>query len=235
MAGRIRWAKWAGAAMMLLATLVPRNVQAQYLFQYAIWGNYTPAPGDGYPFSDKLCTGTSPWIFWDSDPLTTTPKFADLCPAVGPDGENFGAQFAAIFHANVSAPFTFYLGSDDGSSLWIDGHQVMALAGERPFHSETITIPFLAGSTHSYLIDYYANTFGGSAVQATIDNRLAVAALPKDLFNGGPVVPTDNFVPENLFRTTAPEPSTMVLLATAFGVLGLAERVRRKKHVKAAA
>jgi hypothetical protein len=218
---------------MMLATLSPRNVQAQYLFRYAVWGNYTPAPGDGYPFSNELCTGTTAVIHWDSDPLTTSPKFADWCPAVGPDGENFGVQYAAIIHAFVSAPFTFYLGSDDGSSLWIDGHQVMALAGERPFHDETITIPFLAGTNHSYLINYYANTFGGSAIAARVDLKLDVSAPPPDIFVDGPIVPTDPFAPPPDIMPS-PEPSTVVLLATSLGILGVAKRVRRKTASRAA-
>jgi len=182
------------------------------LFRYAVWGDYTRA-GDGSPFANQLCNGLTSAIFYDSDPNTNTPKFTDICPQTG--GADFGMQFAAVLYASVAGSFNFYVGSDDGSGLYIDGTPVLALAGEQPFTSGIVTVPFLAGTTHTYLLNYYANSFGGSAVQATVDPRLDVMAGPTDGFNT-PV-------------TATPDAPPFILVATAFGAFGLTETVRRRR------
>jgi hypothetical protein len=194
-------------------TALSSTAHAQYLFRYAVWGDYTHA-GDGSPFANQLCAGLTSAIFYDSDALTNTPKFTDICPQTG--GANFGMQFAATLYAAVSGSFNFYVGSDDGSGLYIDGTPVLALAGEQPFTSGIVTVPFLAGTTHTYLLNYYANTFGGSAVQATVDPRLDVMAGPVDAFTSTPV-------------TATPEPATLVLVASAFGGFAVRGTVRRRR------
>lgn len=193
-------------------TALSSTASAQYAFRYAVWGDYTRA-GDGSPFANQLCTGLTSAIFYDSDPNTATPKFEDVCPQSG--GANFGAQFAAILYAAVAGSFDFYVGSDDGSGLYIDGVSVLALAGEQPFTSGIVSIPFLAGTTHTFLLNYYANDFGGSAIQATVDPRLDVMAAPADVFNT-PV-------------TATPDAPTLLLVATAFSGLGLRGTFRRRR------
>lgn len=213
MAGHLRWIRRAAtAAMTLVALSTPAH--AQYLFRYAVWGNYTRA-GDGYPFADQLCTGVTPVINYDNNPYTNNPKISDWCPQVGPGGDNFGAQFAAILYAFTAGSYSFYVGSDDGSGLYIDGNKIMALAGEQPFTSNLVSVWFDAGTTHSYLLNYYANPFGGSAVQATVDSRLDVSAAPSDIFADGPV-------------TSTPDVPPLFLVGTALGSLGVLERVRRR-------
>jgi len=204
---------------MTLAAL-SSTAHAQYLFRYAVWGDYTRA-GDGYPFANQLCAGVTPVINYDNNPATNNPKITDWCPEVGPTGDNFGAQFAAILYAAVAGTYSFYAGSDDGSGLFIDGAQVMALAGEQPFTSSIVNVWFDAGTTHTYLLDYYANPFGGSAVQATVDSRLDVSAAPQDIFNSPPI-------------TTVPDVPPLFLVATAFGSLGVVERLRRLRRRRTA-
>lgn len=216
MAGRlIRRA--AAAAMMLAALGSTAHAQdAGYLFRYAVWGDYTRV-GDGSPYGNLLCTGSTPFINFDSDSLTSNPKINQaLCPAVGPNGDNFGAQFAAILYAAVGGDYTIYAGSDDGSGLYIDGAQVMALQGEQPFHSNTITLSFAQGTSHTLLWNYYANDFGGSAMQLAVDNRLDVTAAPADFYSTG-------------FGTVStPDVPPAFLIGTAFSVFGAFGSVRRK-------
>jgi hypothetical protein len=196
--------------MTLAALSSPAH--AQYLFRYAVWGDYTRA-GDGYPFGNQLCSGVTAVINYDNNPLTNNPKIQDWCPEVGPSGDNFGAQFAAFLYAFTAGSYSFYVGSDDGSGLYIDGTQVMALPGEQPFSSSIVNVWFDAGTTHTYLLNYYANPFGGSAVQATVDPRLDVAT--NDVWNYSPPV------------TATPDVPPLFLVSTAFGSLGIADRVRR--------
>jgi hypothetical protein len=125
-------------------------------------------------------------------------------------------QFAATLYAAVAGDFSFYVGSDDGSGLYIDGTPVLALAGEQPFTSGMVTVPFLAGTSHTYLLNYYANDFGGSAVQATVDSRLDVMAVPQEAFTNTPVIAT-------------PDAPPLLLVATAFSGFGLMETYRRRR------
>ncbi len=197
---------------MTLAAL-SSTADAQYLFRYAVWGNFTKG-GDGSPFSDQLCTGVTPVINYDNNPLTGNPKISTWCPDVGPDGDNFGAQFAAILYASVSGTYNFYAGSDDGSALYINGAQVMALAGEQPFTSNNVGVFLQGGTSYTYLLNYYANDFGGSAVQATVDPRLDVSAPPEDFFA------TET--------TSTPDVPPAFLVGTGLSLIGLVDRARRR-------
>jgi hypothetical protein len=211
----VRFLRRAAAAATMLAAL-SSTAHAQYLFRYAIWGDYTRYT-DGYPFGDLLCTGTTPFIHYDSDPGTSTAKIAtDLCPAVGPSGDDFGAQFGAIVYASNAGSYTFYTGSDDGSSLFIDGQRVMFIDGEQPFHGGTVTLDFEAGTSHTLLWNYYANDFGGSAMAVSVDNRLDVAAAPEDFYATG------------WGMTATPDVPPAILVGTAFSLFGAFGSVRRR-------
>ena len=199
------WVKCA-CAVMALSAVVTTSAHAQYGFAYSVWQNYT-SPGDGSPFSQELCAGTTAVINYDNNVLTGNPKIYNWCPPIGPGGGNFGAQFSALLYSFTNDLFQFYVGSDDGSALYIDGVQVMSIPGEQPFSSQTVLVPFLAGSTRSYLLNYYANDVGGSAIQATVDGRLDVSPFEV---------------------TGAPEPSAFLLIGSGLLGLGMVQRFRGK-------
>jgi hypothetical protein len=206
-------------AVGVLAAAAP-VAHAQYDFIYTIFQNYTPGVG-GSPFSDPLCTGLTANIFYDNNPATTTPKFNALCPAVGDDQINFGAQFFAYMFTWNEGDYNFYVGSEDGSSLFIDGIDVLDYPGTHIFENGTVTV-HLAAMAHTYLLDYYANDIGvfpelyGKAVQATVDPLLNVTPYP-----------------EPRYPLATPEPSTFVLFATGMGVFALAVTLRRRRGFRA--
>jgi hypothetical protein len=207
--------KAAAFAAGMLAAAAPA-ASAQYDFIYSIFQNYTPGIG-GAPFSDLLCTGLTSSVNYDNNPATSTIKFNTLCPAVGPDQINFGAQFFAYMFTWDAGDYNFYVGSEDGSSLFIDGVDVLDLPGTHIFENATVTV-HLEAMAHTYLLDYYANDIGvfpelyGKAIQSTVDPRLNVTPYP-----------------EPVYPLATPEPSTFVLFATALGLFGLAIGVRRRQ------
>ncbi|MEO7085904.1 MAG: PEP-CTERM sorting domain-containing protein [Gemmatimonadaceae bacterium] len=213
--GPLRWTKSTVLAVSVLAAAAP-VAGAQYNFIYSVYQNYTPGIG-GAPFSNLLCTGLTANIFYDNNPATTTPKFADLCPAVGPAQTNFGAEFFAYMFTWDAGYFDFYVGSEDGSSLSIDGVDVLDLPGTHIFENHTVSV-YLAAMAHTYTLDYYANDIGvwpelyGKAIQATVDPRLNVTPYP-----------------EPVYPLATPEPSTLVLFASGIGVFGVAAMRRRRR------
>ncbi|MEP6493562.1 MAG: PA14 domain-containing protein [bacterium] len=208
----------AGAVAATVLLTAP-TAGAQYTYNYTVFHSYTGGAGsDGSPFADPLCSGITTEINYDNNPLTNNPKIPEWCPAIGPAGADFGAQFSAFFYAPTSADYSFYLGSDDGSALFVDGVKVVSIIGEQPFSSQTVFLSFLGGTSHTYLIDYYANTFGGSAIQATIDMRIPVSAVPVDWPAGDPV-------------TATPEPATLILVGTGLALLvGFTRRKRKSQQ-----
>ena len=219
MAGPLRWLKSTVVAAGFLAVAAP-VAQAQYNFIYSIFQNYTPGAG-GSPFSDLLCTGLTPSVNYDNNPATSTIKFNTLCPAVGPDQINFGAQFFAYMFTWDAGDYDFYVGSEDGSSLFIDGVDVLDLPGTHIFENATVTV-HLEPMAHTYLLDYYANDIGvfpelyGKAIQSTVDPRLNVTPYP-----------------EPVYPLATPEPSTFVLFATALAGFGVAVTLRRRRGLRA--
>lgn len=209
----IKQAATAAAMLVVLSTAS----RAQYNFVYSVFGSYTNG-GDGSPFSKLLCTGLTPNINYDNNPDTHNPKIpVALCPAVGPAGINFGAQFFAYMFTWTAGYFSFYVGTDDGSSLFIDGVDVLDMPGSHSYTSQTVTI-YLAAMAHTYLLDYYADNvddFHGKAVQATVDPKLNVTPYKE------PVLPPEVF--------PSPEPSALMLALTGFGMFAAGMVLRRRR------
>lgn len=80
-------------------------------------------------------------------------------PRVGAD--NFSARWTGEVEAAFTEPYTFYIRSDDGVRLWIDGKQLVnAWVNQFPTEYAT-TIHLVAGNTYSLVMEYYES--GGRA------------------------------------------------------------------------
>ncbi len=214
----------------MLLVVAGSKLHAQYDFLYSVFANYTPG-GNGSPFSDLLCSGQTSSINYDNNPNTTNPKIStDLCPAVGAQGINFGAQFSAFMFTWVPGNYTFYVGTDDGSSLFIDGVDVLDMPGTHSYESQTVSV-FLGALSHTFLLDYYANDiddFHGKAVQVMVDPGLNVSTYDESLLFHGTAEDVNSDPP----LVTTPEPSAVLLLLTGFGaVVGVATLKRRRVTV----
>ena len=114
--------------------------------------------------------------------------------------------------------FSFYVGSDDGSSLYIDGVNVLDMPGTHSYQSNTVSV-FLGALSHTFLLNYYANDindFNGKAIQAIVDPALNVTPYDESLLFHGTAT------------AAAPEPSELVLLASGLGLVGAAAYMRRR-------
>jgi len=92
------------------------------------------------------------------------PDFEQLTPvAVGKTASfdvNLGRadRFGLVFRALVRVPkdgnYTFHLASDDGSRLWVDGREVLALPGIHAMTAQSAKVPLEAGE-HTVRIEYF--------------------------------------------------------------------------------
>ncbi len=86
-------------------------------------------------------------------------------PVYGVGGDNWSANFIGTVLAPVSGYYTFYLTSDDGSELWINGHQLISQWEPQAPTTQT-SAPFYMnkGQQYSVRINYFQDG-GGSVLQ----------------------------------------------------------------------
>jgi hypothetical protein len=76
---------------------------------------------------------------------------------------DFGADITGTITAPAAGTYSFTLGSDDGSQLYIDGNLVIDNGGERNFTDATQTVSLTAG-THSLEVQFFESGTGQSGV-----------------------------------------------------------------------
>ena len=99
--------------------------------------------------------------FW-----TELPDFASITPVATGTQSNFSLNnrerneaYGFVFTGSINVPtdgvYTFYLSSDDGSRLSIDGSIVVNHDGEHKFEDEATGATFLAAGSHDIRLEYF--------------------------------------------------------------------------------
>jgi hypothetical protein len=76
----------------------------------------------------------------------------DTSPATSAD--NFGLQFVGYVEVPTNGVYTFFLESDDGSVLYVDGVEVIDNDGEHGARMRSINLALEAGY-HALRVDYF--------------------------------------------------------------------------------
>jgi hypothetical protein len=71
-------------------------------------------------------------------------------------GDDIGFRSGRTIYL-AAGTYTFYLGSDDGSRLWIDGSLCIDNWGDHPYQEKSCTKTFTSPGNHQFRIDYYEN------------------------------------------------------------------------------
>lgn len=141
----------SGAMPKLVGSLTEARDLACYLL-----GDAIIAPG-AEQFDVKVYHGS-----WSTMPdfdkvqpvKTGTARGLDL--SLGGRSDQFGLRFEAYLPVPVDGQYKFYLGSDDGSRLWIDDEEVIAFDGVHPFSFREGRKELKAGM-HRIRLDYFEN------------------------------------------------------------------------------
>lgn len=117
----------------------------------------------------------------DFDQLTaksTTPA-TDFDVTVAPKNDGFALRFRGFVHIPTDGEYQFWLGSDDGSRLLIDGMEIVNVDGVHP-HSVKDANANLTAGPHAFVVEYFENG-GEESLSAEIAgpelNRQPLAAL----------------------------------------------------------
>lgn len=83
-------------------------------------------------------------------------------PPGPPVGSAFSVQYTGFIAVPKSGDYTFYLTSDDGVRLFVDGNQIINAWGPQSLTESVATVRLVAGQYHPIQIDYFED-FGGGA------------------------------------------------------------------------
>jgi len=118
----------------------------------------------GYFFRDLQLPPNLNFAYYEGN-WTTIPDFSKLKPkntgqvagfqlGVAPRRDQFGMRFTGFLQVSKKGRYTFFLGSDDGSRLQIDGKTVVEVNGVHPYQEKNAAIELDAGP-HPLLVDYF--------------------------------------------------------------------------------
>jgi PA14 domain-containing protein/PEP-CTERM motif-containing protein len=203
-----------GQLALSLTLLTAASSVAQAQWSYTIYDNPSVDAGDGTPFGPAFpgCSGvagTSIGVNFNDT------GWEALCPALAlQDDHHFAAHFTTFIHVNVGDNYLFHLLSDDGSAMYLDGNTTpfLAFLGDHGEAEGTAT-PFLSAGDHVIDVNYF-EWEGTHHLQANFT----------DVLHGTPTGPTP--------VVGTPEPASIAMMLTGFGILGGA-RMRRRRNQKA--
>ncbi len=122
------------------------------------------------------CIGTLNYEYYDGTPsgntvnnIPTTGANADgtfnsfdvdaLIASLGVSNETFGIRYTGLLNINTAGTYTFFISSDDGSSLSLDGNLVVINDGLHGVTTRSGTIDLTIGA-HFFTVLFFENTGG---------------------------------------------------------------------------
>jgi len=140
-------------------TLVPfgaENIRITYFPQIAAAGFAGGLTGQYY--SDKTLTALA---MTRVDPSVNF-DWGASSPGAGIGGDNFSVRWSGQVKPRYSGTYTFYVTSDDGRRLWVNGTQIIN-TWTNTSGTYTGTISLTAGSWYDIKLEYYENTLTANA------------------------------------------------------------------------
>ncbi len=163
------------------------------------------ATDTGMTFGNLLYSETVSEIDRDyrSNPAGLSGEFNSYVP--------FSVDFKGSFFVPTSGTYTFGLGSDDGSYLFIGGDLITAMHADQWFQGPTeMADVYLTAGVHNFEVQYYNSL----ATDARIELKLPYGV--------------------SYVAAAVPEPATWGMMILGLGAIGATMRRRRKENVSVA-
>jgi hypothetical protein len=145
-------------------------------------------------------------------------------PQVGAD--NFSVRWTGQIEPLYSQVYTFYLTTDDGSRMWVNGVQIINGWVDQSPTTRSGTIALVAGQKYDLRVEVYERAGSASAVLEWQSARQARQVVPQSQFYSTPIVPiSGTFTPEivvgGFTQPTAIDfdPNGMMFIAQKNGVV----------------
>jgi len=122
--------------------------------------------------------------------------------------------------------YTFNLGSDDGSLLYIGGQQVINNDGQHNFQTDTQQVTFSSAGLYAITLDDFEAS-GNAAVDLYASNPSGSCVIGRAASCAAGTAQTGLFY-SSLPATPAPEPASLWVMAT--GLIGLFGVLRRRRR-----
>jgi len=164
----IRIAGWA----VVLATLMASSVSSQSAGN-GLYGEYY----NNINFTGTLAVRTDPVV--DFDWGAANPPAPATLPAGITPPDTFSVRWRGEIEATASETYTFFLTSDDGSRLYLDGSLLIDNWRDQGPTTMSATFPMTAGRPVPIMVEYYEN--GGGAMVRLEWNSLSTprAVVPQ--------------------------------------------------------
>ena len=94
---------------------------------------------------------------------------------------NWGARFGGLIDIPESGNWTFYLNSDDGSELWIDGNSAIQNYGMHGMREYSVTLNLTAGY-HDFRIEFFQGGGPHGLLFSWQSDNVSKATIPSSVF-----------------------------------------------------
>lgn len=211
----------AGSIQNAQATIMNSAPTATFVSTSIDYPNDTSTYVTGYSVSGNAATQTG---FTAEDSSTLAGYLGSDSSTLSPSSagtntlEDSIDNFTGYLDVTKAGPVTFYLGSDDGSELWINGVSVVSNDGDHHFAQNSATVDFSSPGLYPIQVIYFEDSLE-TGVALTSDITGSITYVPTSLLYQG--IPT----------ASTPEPSPFIL--AAFGILGFVGYDRRRRSRRA--
>lgn len=106
--------------------------------------------------------------------------------------DNFGAVWTGWINLPVTAPYTLYLNSDDGSKLWIDDVLIVDNDGLHPMVEKSGSAPLAAGR-HKLRVEFFEAGGGAGCILSIAGGPYSKQPVPASILSHGGTILTADF------------------------------------------
>jgi hypothetical protein len=122
-----------------------------------LWSFTTAAPGGGVRGDYYRGTAFASHVLTRTDPQINF-NWGDAAPDPAVGADSFSVRWTGEVEVAFTETYTFYINSDDGVRLWVDGQQLVDNWTDHTNTENSGNIDLVGGQVYSIQMEYYDNT-----------------------------------------------------------------------------